>query len=105
MSLRTGPHKTILAAATPATTATALTEYKITGNSLDLFVTTVTGGAGTLTLTAEISPDAGLTYYDVANGDAAWSQTTSIINTAGSYRIPIKGLALAPGENLRLKDT
>jgi hypothetical protein len=51
-------------------------------------VTTVTGGAGTLTLTLRSSFDDS-TYYICQDSDSAVSWTSTEINTAGTYEIPI----------------
>jgi hypothetical protein len=84
-----GNREVILAAATPATSSTELTAFKAFGNSCRLLVTTVTGGAGTLTLTLEESEDNGTTYYQCDDLDSAATWTSTTINTAGTYSIPI----------------
>lgn len=84
-----GNREILLTAATPETSSTALAAFKSFGNSCRLLVTTVTGGAGTLTLTLEESEDEGTTYYTCEDLDSAVSWTSTSINTAGTYSIPI----------------
>lgn len=84
-----GNREILLAATTPATSSTALTVFKAFGNSCRLLVTTVTGGAGTLTLTLEESEDEGASYNVCEDLDSAATWTSTSINTAGSYAIPI----------------
>lgn len=103
MSIWTGPYTSIKAAGTPATSATAMTSFMAKGNSLKLMVTTAGGGgAGTLTITASTSPDKETTYYQVVDRDSVWSMTSSVINTAGSYELALEGLAVVPGQYVRL---
>jgi hypothetical protein len=103
MSIWTGPYTSIKAAGTPATSATAMTSFMAKGNSLKLMVTTAGGGgAGTLTITAFTSPDKETTYYQVVDRDSVWSMTSSVINTAGSYELALEGLAVVPGQYVKL---
>ena len=89
MSVR-GQQYTLLAATTPATSATALTAFQAYGNSVTLQITTVTGGAGTLTLNLRSSND-GTTYYKVLDLDSEAEWTSTDINTAGTYELEIPG--------------
>ena len=100
MITRLGPI-VLLEAATPATSATALEPFRAQATSLKLLITTVTGGAGTLTITAETSVDE-TTYFDVIDRDSAWSTTTSVIDTAGTYDFDLTGLKIADGDWVRL---
>ena len=100
MRNRSGP-LTLLAAGTPATSATALEPIELSGNKVKLFVTTVTGGAGTLTITAKTSFD-GSVYHDVVDRNSAWSTSTTVINTAGTYDLDLTGLPLDDGGFLKL---
>ena len=79
--------KALLAATTPATSATATTAFKAYGNSVSLFITTVTGGAGTCTLTLQVTDD-GTNYATVYDLDSAVSWTINV-NSAGRYYIDI----------------
>jgi len=106
MSVRTGPSGTIYADTTiPGTAAVAMTPFKAAGNSVDLILVTTTGGCVSLTFTAEVSVDGGTTYADVIDRDSAWSMATTVPTAAGTYRIPMEGLALVPGDYCRLSYT
>ena len=80
-----------------------MTSFMAKGNSLKLMVTTAGGGgAGTLTITAFTSPDKETTYFQVVDRDSVWSMTSSVINTAGSYELALEGLAVVPGQYVKL---
>ncbi|MCP4677726.1 MAG: hypothetical protein GY854_19855 [Deltaproteobacteria bacterium] len=102
MSAYTGPTPAILATVTiPDTNTNAMTAFRALGNSVRLRVTTVTGGCVSLTFTAEVSKD-GTTYYDVIDRDSVWSFVSTVPTTAGTYDLEMEGLAVVPGEMVRL---
>ncbi len=102
MSAYTGPTPEILAAVTiPDTNTNAMTAFRALGNSVRLRVTTTGGSCTSLTFTAEVSKD-GTTYYDVIDRDSVWSFVSTVPNTAGAYDVEMEGLAVVPGEMVRL---
>lgn len=78
----------LLAAATPATVSTALTAFQAWGNSLNLDIVTVTGGAGDCTFTLKEGVGSTAQDHVVTDQDSAVSWTINV-NTAGSYSFPL----------------
>ncbi len=109
MSILTGPDTNIYADTTiPGTSAVAMTEFQAGGNSVELIVTITTGGCGSLTFTAEkkvIIDGTASAYADVIDKDSVWSMASTVVDTAGTYIIPMEGLSLAPNDYCRLSYT
>lgn len=106
MGILTGPSGAMYALTTiPGTAAVAMTAFKAKGNSLELSVTTDTGGVGSLTFTAEASQDGGTTYGDVIDRDSVWSMSVTEPDTAGTYVFPLEGLSLTQGDWYRISYT
>ncbi len=104
MSVRTGPLEEIkTAGAIAGTTVTAMSSFKVMGNSCKLLITTGDGGGcGSLSFTAEISTGDDTTYHDVIDTNSLWSQTCTTPDTAGLYVLDLEGLNLVPGDTCRL---